>query len=216
MSDAHDIPVLYSFRRCPYAMRARMALYSARTDHEHREVVLRDKPEHLIQISPKATVPVLQLPGGDILEESLDIMFWALKKNDPDNWLGQNAEKAHKLISRNDGPFKKFLDRYKYPDRFEEEDSCDAREKGLEILKDLNALIEQNGYLNGDSLSLADIAIFPFIRQFAHVDLNWFNHQPLEPLQNWLEVRKKSRLFEKIMFKTPQWQPKQEPLKIYF
>lgn len=212
MSKDKSLPISYTFRRCPYAMRARMALYKAQIPHEHREVILRDKPAHMLEISPKGTVPVMQLDGGHILEESLDIMMWALEKNDPDGWLEDNPEERAELIARNDGPFKAALDRYKYPDRFEGEDSASARDKGHKVLTDLNIRISDKGYLNGDRLTFSDIAIFPFIRQFAHVDTNWFGSLDLKPLQNWLETQKNSGLFKKVMVKTPQWTPDQDPV----
>ena len=209
-------PIFYTFRRCPYAMRARMAVYKAGIDHEHREVVLRDKPAHMLEISPKGTVPVLLTSDGDVLEESLDIMRWALSRNDPDNWLGPDPETRDALISRNDNEFKGALDRYKYPDRFPDEDTSDAREKGLDILKDLNERLEKNGQLLSSGPSFADIAIFPFVRQFAHVDRDWFNGLDLAPLQTWLENHKTSELFSKIMPKYQKWTPDSDRLVISF
>ncbi len=203
-------PILYSFRRCPYAMRGRMALLQAKIRCEHREIVLRDKPEHMLAVSPKGTVPTLLLPDGRVIDESLDIMMWALSHNDPDAWLeGARSDMMH-LIERNDTTFKKALDRYKYPGRYPDEDCGNAREDGVIILDDLNARIEQNGYLSGDKKTLADIAIFPFVRQFAHVDRDWFFTLPLAPLQTWLEENLVSEVFVSAMKKFEIWAPDSE------
>jgi glutathione S-transferase len=204
-------PVLYSFRRCPYAMRARMGLYKAGIKLELREIVLRDKPEHMLEISPKGTVPVLQLTDGKVLEESLEILLWALKQHDPDGWL-DNKDSALSLIKTNDTGFKYALDRYKYPNRYPDEDCSGMRERGMEILKDWNSRIENNGYLNGAKISLADIAIFPFVRQYAHTDRDWFDAQDIKPLQMWLETHKNSALFKAIMEKFELWSPGQDPV----
>lgn len=204
------LPVLYSFRRCPYAMRSRLALSISRQHCALREVVLRDKPAEMIEISPKATVPVLQLPQGDVLEESLDIMLWALNQNDPDHWLtppqGDMAT-MRDIIARNDGPFKYHLDRYKYPHRYEDvTDATEHRQAGFDILTELNGRLAQTDQLFGDRISLADAALFPFIRQFANTDRDWFDAQPLAHLQRWLAGHLASPLFEGIMAKYPAWQ----------
>ncbi len=179
-------------------MRARMGLFQASIPVEIREIILRDKPAHMLEISPKGTVPVLLLNDGTVIDESLDIMKWALGQNDPDGWLDGNSDE---LIQRNDTIFKHALDRYKYPNRYPDEDCSNAREDGLEILKDLNHRIAQNGYLTRDKIALADIAIFPFIRQFAHVDRAWFYAQDLPGLQSWLKAHLDSQLFKDIMQK---------------
>ena len=204
-----DIPILYSFRRCPYAMRARMALSVSASQYAHREVVLRDKPEEMIVASPKATVPVLVLPDGTVLEESLTIINWALAQNDPEGWLPidpQQLAQTDSLISENDGPFKHNLDRYKYSVRYDDVDPVEHRENGAEFLAKLNKLLTQTKYLNGDSPGLADIAIFPFVRQFANTDRSWFDRQDLPALQEWLEDRLSSELFTGIMKKWPKWE----------
>ncbi len=198
-------PVLYSFRRCPYAMRARLALYSSGITVELREIVLRDKPAHMLEISPKGSTPVLLLPNGQVIDESLDIMRWALNQNDPDNLLATDKNETNALITRNDGPFKKALDRYKYPNRYPDEDCSGAQGAGLEILQDLNNRIEKHQNLLSNQVSLADLAIFPFTRQFAHVDRDWFYALPLKPLQNWLKNHLESELFLAIMEKYPVW-----------
>tara|TARA_R110000787_G_scaffold3020_2_gene11570 strand:- start:4973 stop:5632 length:660 start_codon:yes stop_codon:yes gene_type:complete len=204
MTAMTEMPVLYSFRRCPYAMRARMALLVSATPVRLREVVLRNKPEEMIAASPKATVPVLVLPDGQVIDESLAIMHWALARNDPQNWLmGSDAEAA--LIAEADGPFKDHLDRYKYPTRYENVDPLDHRSAGLVFLEKLDGLLQTSGQLMGAKPSLADHAIFPFVRQFANNDRDWFNALPLPALQNWLGDHLASALFATTMVKYPQW-----------
>lgn len=198
-----DVPILYSFRRCPYAMRARMALLASGQTCEVREIVLRDKPVEMIAASPKGTVPVLMRPDGRVIDESIDIMRWALGRNDPEDWLGGD-DRA--LIAQNDGPFKHHLDRYKYPDRHDA-DPLIHREKGLDILAGLDARLADRANLCGDGISLADIAIMPFVRQFAATDRNWFDALPLPRLQSWLARHMASPLFEKTMIRRAPWQP---------
>jgi glutathione S-transferase len=198
------LPVLWSFRRCPYAMRARLALAASETQVEHREVLLRDKPADMLAASPKGTVPVLVLPDGQVVEESLDIMRWALGRNDPRGWLSP-GDAMFELVGRNDGPFKQALDRYKYPDRYQGEDAPDNRARGLEILMGLEARLTGSPFLFGETMSLADAAIFPFVRQFAHTDRMWFAAQPLPRLQAWLAGHLESPIFLGIMKKYPVW-----------
>lgn len=203
-------PVLYSFRRCPYAMRARMAIAVAGIECRLREVVLRDKPQEMLDASPKATVPVIVEPDGRVIEESLDVMHWALAQNDAEEWhtpeLG-SAEEMRALIAESDGPFKSALDRYKYPNRYEDEGVVreDQRDLGLVFLNKLEAQLSDRAHLFGDRVSLADIAIFPFIRQFANTDRDWFDALDLPNLQAWLAHHLESDLFKLIMPKYPQW-----------
>jgi len=197
-------PILYSFRRCPYAMRARMALLVSETPVRLREVVLREKPDEMIAASPKATVPVLVLGEGTVIDESLDIMLWALERNDPQDWL-ITKEHAAPLIAEADGDFKDHLDRYKYPNRYEGVDPYARRAAGLEFLQRLEEKIAATGQISGCNPGLADYAIFPFIRQFANVDRHWFDTQPLPALQKWLHDHLQSILFQSIMIKYPQW-----------
>ncbi|NVD45850.1 glutathione S-transferase [Qipengyuania atrilutea] len=196
-------PILYSFRRCPYAMRARMALHISETSHEVREVVLRDKPDALLEASPKGTVPVMVLPDGTVLEESLDIMRWSLEQNDAEGWLKRTDEG---LIAANDGPFKHHLDRYKYATRHDS-DPEEHRAAARAILMRLQDRLANQACLCGDRRGLADAAIFPFVRQFAHTDREWFAAQPLPDLAKWLEGWKSSDLFKAIMVKRDQWKP---------
>ncbi len=198
------LPVLYSFRRCPYAMRARLALAASETEVEHREVLLRDKPAAMLAASPKGTVPVLVLPDGEVIEESLDIMRRALQRNDPLGWLTP-GEAMFELVAVNDGPFKRALDRYKYPNRYEGEDALENRARGLEILTGLEARLVGSTFLCGEAMSLADAAIFPFVRQFAHTDRGWFGAQALPHLQTWLAAHLASPIFTRVMQKYPVW-----------
>ncbi len=199
------LPILYSYRRCPYAMRARMALWAAQVQLEVREVSLRDKPAHLLQISPKGTVPVLQLPDGTVLEQSLDIMQWALAQHDPKGWLHADREAVNHFISINDGDFKKALDRYKYPERYPEQPQVFYRQEGEQFLQLLEAALQQHRFVLGESASMADVAIFPFIRQFAAVDAEWFAGSVYPRLRSWLEGWLESTLFAEIMQKLPTY-----------
>ena len=200
-------PILYSFRRCPYAMRARLAIAYADVAVELREVELRNKPQAMLLISPKATVPVLQLENGRVLDESLDIMLWALQHNDPEHWLNAaGLDHAKALIRRNDEPFKYFLDRYKYADRYPAYSELYYRQQGELFLADLEDLLTQSAYLCGEHFSLADAAILPFIRQFCAVDPAWFKDSPYPLLRQWLKNFLASSLFEQVMTKYPCWQ----------
>ncbi|WP_422356893.1 glutathione S-transferase [Qipengyuania flava] len=194
--------ILYSFRRCPYAMRARMALSSSGMEYEHREVVLRDKPPEMLEVSPKGTVPVLVTPTGTVIEESLDIMRHALAMKDPEGWLERDDPE---LVAANDGPFKHHLDRYKYATRYADVDPEEHRSAALDILRQLEARLAKDAYLCGARRGLADIAIFPFIRQFANADRTWFDAQSLPRLQDWLERLITSELFTGVMAKHAQW-----------
>lgn len=188
-----------------------MGLTGAEIKHEHREIILRDKPAHMLEISPKGTVPVLNLPNGRVIDESLDIMLWALERNDQHKWLDGARIDMFNLIERNDTTFKALLDRYKYPNRYPDEDCTNARNDATRILFDLDQRIKVNSTLSGEKTTLADIAIFPFIRQFAHVDRDWFYAQELPSLQKWLKEHLESALFTTIMEKHEIWA--ETPLK---
>jgi len=194
------LPILYSYRRCPYAMRARMALQLANIPVEIREVSLRDKPAHLLQISPKGTVPVLLLDDGVVIEQSLDIMLWALKEYalNPNIHEGYNA-----LILENDTRFKKALDAYKYPERYPNQTQAQHRATGELYLQQLEGLLHQHAFLLSDVAGFADIAIFPFVRQFAAVDVAWWQKEPYPKLAAWLSHWVESALFNSIMTKNP-------------
>ena len=184
------LPILYSFRRCPYAMRARMAIAYSGVDVELREVVLSNKPKSMLHYSPKGTVPVLVLPDETVIDESRDIIHWALFANDPEKWLPREGEFriAESLIDENDLSFKQALDKYKYHVRHPEQSAKHYRTEGEVFLKNLDDRLLETKYLLGHQISIADIAIFPFIRQFAHVDKEWFYQTPYSKLQSWLDV----------------------------
>lgn len=201
---AANLPVLYSFRRCPYAIRARLALIYAGINVELREVQLQNKPVELLELSPKATVPVLQLPD-EVLTESLDIMLWALRQHDPEDWLRGDVQKAQDLIARNDGEFKYYLDRYKYPEREPDHPQTYFREQAELFLNALEGCLSVQEYLCAEYFTLADAAILPFIRQFAAVDAEWFIHSKFEQVRNWLDRSLQSSLFAKGLQKYPVW-----------
>ena len=200
-------PILYSFRRCPYAMRARLAIAYAGVTVELREIELRNKPQAMLLISPKGTVPVLQLENGKVLDESLDIMLWALQQNDPEHWLKvASLANAKALVRRNDEKFKYYLDRYKYADRYPVYSELYYRQQGELFLADLEGLLTQSVFLCGEHFSLADAAILPFIRQFCAVDPLWFKASPYPLLRQWLNHFLASSLFKQVMTKYPYWQ----------
>ena len=210
-----QLSILYSFRRCPYAMRARLAIANSGITMELREVVLRSKPQQLLDISPKGTVPVLELADGRIIDESLDIMMWALSVNDGDAWLSNgSAEDIRHLIQWNDGEFKYYLDRYKYADRYPEHNEQYYREKAEFFLTDLEKRLSKQAFLCSEKCSLADMAIFPFIRQFANVNAEWFVSSAYKNLNQWLYKHTESTLFISIMDKYPAWKP--ENVKLIF
>ncbi len=200
------LPVLYSYRRCPYAMRARMALKYAGIEVEIREISLRDKPKHMIAVSPKATVPVLVLSEDHVIDESLDIMNWALSQRDQDGWCQIDLDAVKALIAENDGSFKRSLDAYKYAERHPEKTPVEHREEGELFLAKLEKMLASNGNgLFGRLPTMADIAIFPFIRQFRGVDSQWFESSPYTNLNIWLNSLIASELFISIMKKHPTY-----------
>lgn len=201
-------PVLYSFRRCPYCMRAHMALKYADIEVELREVDLNDYPQQAMAISPKATVPVLQLPDGSIIDESWEILKWALAQNDPDNWRGINGEHdldAEILIETNDFSFKEDLDSYKYADRYPEHSEKHYRQACEVFIEELEEMLAEHRYLLGDQLSLADIGVFPFIRQFSLVDKEWFDTAPYPKVRQWLNSLIDTELFQQVFQKHETW-----------
>lgn len=203
-------PILYTFRRCPYAMRARLALYSAKIAHEHREVDLKNKPWEMLVISPKGTVPVLQLVDGTVLEQSIDIMEWAFKD---DSLIVEDKQ----LITENDTTFKKALDRYKYPGRYPEEGGIDYRDQGkvfLNYLEDRLKACGLNSFLAGKGPGLLDMALFPFIRQFVQVDPAWFEAQAYLYLKSWLDSFTFSPLYGHVMQKHSPWRSGDEAVLI--
>lgn len=197
MSDA----VLYSFRRCPYAMRARMALRYSGVAVQIIEVSLKAKPAEMLALSPKGTVPVLSVDGR-VIDESLAIMRWALAQNDPEGWLLGDDRATLALIEENDQGFKYQLDRYKYAERYPEYPMEHYRAEGEVFLMKLEGFLAEREYLLAGHLSLADVALAPFVRQFAHVDREWFGQAPYPRLQGWLQRFLESPLFVAVMAKT--------------
>lgn len=227
-------PVLYSYRRCPYAIRARMALWLCGFTIEVREISFRDKPSHMLELSPKGTVPVFFHDAASpalLLDESLDIMLWAHRSHTTREERPPGQEKTileptsvrehpfvigpddQALISRNDGAFKENLDAYKYPERGTGASKTpeEAREACVQVLAQYESRLSSSEHLSGDRLSLADLALFPFVRQFAAVDPHWFAQQPLPRVHYWLKTFLESPAFEAVMVKVPLWQPGMQP-----
>ena len=198
---------LYSFRRCPYAMRARLGLLFAEVQVELREITLKHKPAQMLEISPKGTVPVLQLSNDAVIEESREIMVWALEQQDPQKLLDtKTLHEANILIDKSDHEFKYWLNRYKYADRHLEMTQTEYRQQGEAFLQVLEALLTKNAYLLGSHITIADIAIMPFVRQFAHVDRDVFYNLPYPNLQRWLTGWLEHPLFLQVMTKFEPWQ----------
>jgi glutathione S-transferase len=195
------IPTLYTFRRCPYAIRARLAIAVSGVLVTHHEVDLRNKPEAMLTISPKATVPVLQLADGAVIDESLDIMRWALQQNDPENWLSSKHADLNTLIAQNDNEFKRDLDQYKYPNRFPESSMENYREACEKFVQMLDDRLATSAFLISDKFGFADAAIVPFIRQFAHVDKDWFYQSRHHHVIKWLDQILASAHFIDVMKK---------------
>ena len=202
----NNLPILYSFRRCPYAMRARMAIHISGQRCELREVLLRDKPPSMLEYSAKGTVPVLILQDGKVIDESLDVIDWALNLNDPDDWQrSKDNEKTKELIKINDGEFKYHLDRYKYSKRYDNEDPELHRKKCLKFIESINNELNNSEYIFDDNISYADIVLLPFIRQFRIADIEWFDSLPYDNLKKWLSSFLGSSLLNSIMKKYDLW-----------
>jgi glutathione S-transferase len=209
------LPILYSFRRCPYAMRARMALWISARQVELREVSLRDKPVELLAVSPKGTVPVLVDTDGRVIDESLDIMLWSLRQCDPQDWLSPQTgslDEMLSLIGLFDGEFKIALDEYKYPQRFVASEPMTARARAAKFLMQLEHRLGHAANLFGVRPALADFAILPFVRQFAMVEPEWFAAQPWPSLRSWLQGHLDAQMFACIMTKVDPWSPKRSAL----
>ncbi|MCW8914255.1 MAG: glutathione S-transferase [Magnetovibrio sp.] len=205
------LPILYSFRRCPFAMRARLALYISGITYELREVLLTEKPDEMLVLSSKGTVPVLQLPNGRVIDESLDIMAWALSQNDPERWLEPDPISQNGLINRCDNQFKIHLDRYKYASRYEDCDPLEARDLGERFIAQLEQQLG-TGCLFGDGPCQADFAIAPFVRQFALADWDWFFATKHRYTQRWLTTFTNSEAFNAVMDKYDPWKPGDAPI----
>ena len=202
-----NYPVLYSFRRCPYAIRARLALGVSAQQVVLREVKLSQKPAELALVSPKATVPVLVLPEGQVLEESLDIMVWALQRNDPARWLDESLEcLTMQLITEHDTLFKPRLDYYKYAERYPEHSRAYYRSEAEVFLHKLEQMLNNRSCLLAERVTLLDIALLPFIRQFAGVEPLWFSQSEYVLLRKWMNNLLESVLFKSVMQKYTVWQ----------
>ena len=196
---------LYTYRRCPYAMRARMALHYAGIKVEHREIELRNKPQSMLRLSPKGTVPVLSVDGL-VLDQSLEIMQWALKTSDPDGWNMLDENIATSWIEKNDELFKILLDQYKYPNRYPQLKQEVVLAQAIELmLKPMEAALASSQYLLGEKMTWVDVALFPFIRQFSMVDQQKFDALPFPNIQRWLNQHIESKLFISVMEKHPTW-----------
>ena len=191
-------------------MRARLALQRADIKSELREVVLRDRPEHMMEISPKGTVPVMLLQDGTLLEESLDIMDYAADQIDSTCWKKETIPNFDEIISKLDGEFKHNLDRYKYPNRYHDVDAIQHRDANFPFLQMIDDLLADNEFLSGEEMGILDCAIFPFIRQFANHDRDWFDNLELQKLLKWLECCLSSEEFKIVMKKYKQWTPHQD------
>lgn len=205
-----DLPLLYTFRRCPYAIRARLAIAVAGLNVTQVEVSLRDKPAAMLSISPKGTVPVLLLPDGSVLAQSLEIMHWALTQHDPHNWLDAYHEESRELVWTNDSAFKRALDQYKYPARYPGTIQSAVRDiESAPFLRQLESHLQKRSSaaqgastgLFGAGMRFADAAIFPFIRQFAAVDADWWQQSPYPYLREWLAHWQSAALFIQVMKK---------------
>ena len=209
-------PTLYSFRRCPYAMRARLALRLCKIECIIREISLKAKNSEFLKVSPKGTVPVLVLPNGKVLEESLDIINWSLEQNDPNN-LKVNDEVTKKIndkyIQLFDKDFKFHLDRYKYSSRYNISNSEIHRNKARNILTEINTMLEGKDYIGGQCMSLLDISILPFVRQYRIADINWFdNHLGLSNINNWVNIFLNTEILASIMTKYKVWEKEDPPI----
>lgn len=209
-----NLPVLYSFRRCPYAMRARLAVLASGVTVELREILLRDKAPEFLEISPSGTVPCLVEPAGQVIDESLDIMLWALEKSDPEGWLAPDEGvlgSVLELVERLDGDFKRHLDRYKYDTRYPDSSRVGEREAASAILMELEERLSSRTWLFGNKACLGDYAFLPFLRQFANVDRDWFDAQSWTRLSGKLRAFEASDRFQAIMPKLPKWQTGDAP-----
>ena len=202
------LPILWTFRRCPYAMRARLAIQSSGQQVALQEILLKDKPTSFLAASPKGTVPVV-VDGDTVIEESRDVMLWALNRNDPEGWLDMPPE-GYALIDTCDGPFKQALDHTKYAVRFPEKDEASERAKAMLFLRDLDTRLAATPFLFGDRRTMADMAILPFVRQFANTDRAWFDAQDIRYVIRWLDAFLQSDRFRVIMTKYPPWQAGQD------
>lgn len=220
MNEVSDLPILYSLRNCPFAMRARLALFKAKQNVILRDVVLSNKPQAMLDASPKATVPVLVLKDNNVLEESLDIMLWAFNQADPHNFLHKNACENEEnkniemmsLIAQFDEEFKTCLENYKCAKRYHESNLIECRQACEVHINNLEQRLTQHQFLISENESLADIALLPFIRQFARIERQWYLQSPYPHLKAWLNSYLQSAMFTKVMAKYPLWEKHQEAI----
>ena len=210
-AEDHQLAILYSLRNCPYAMRARIAILKSQQTIMLRDVVLSNKPDEMIAASPKATVPILVLNDGRVIDESLDVMLWALKEADPDNLLHRASNDENRLaemlalIHTFDDEFKVFLEKYKCAKRYKESNILDCRLACELYIQELEDRLSSHLFLISNQESLADIALLPFIRQFARVERQWYLQSPYPSVKQWLKNYLQSSMFTKVMAKYPLW-----------
>ena len=216
MRDISTLPILYSLRQCPYAMRARLGILLADQQVILRDIIMKNKPDEMLASSPKATVPVLVLSHGQVIDESLDIMLWALKQSDPNQLLNNEQSESLSLmlslIERSDNEFVNALKKYKAAARYHDPQEVDLRQQCDPFLQEIEGSLTQHAYIMGESPSLVDYATLPFIRQFSRVDKKWFVTSPYPQLHRWLEVHYQNPLFSKAMKKYPQWLENREEI----
>ncbi|MEZ9819439.1 glutathione S-transferase [Shewanella sp. 10N.286.45.A1] len=209
MSEIMTLPVLYSLRNCPYAMRARMAIYASGQQVHLRDLVLSDKPAEMLQASPKGTVPVLVTTDEKVIDESLAVMLWAFKQSDPQHYLDASTPAALddmlKLINLFDNEFKGHLEKYRSSKRYHEPSLTEDRQQCERYLVELESRLTRHQYLMSDKPSLADLALVPFIRQFGRVERQWYLQAPYPKLRQWLNSYLQSRMFSKVMTQYPMW-----------
>jgi glutathione S-transferase len=204
-----NIPILYSLQNCPYAMRARIALLLAEQTIIVRAITLKNKPQDMLNASPKAEVPVLILPNGTVIEQSLDIMIWALAQNDPANLLPRDqpaiSHQILELIKRGDDEFKHPLEQYRAGKRYHLDTEVYWREQCEMFIQELEQRLTNTGFFVGEQTSIADYAFIPFMRQFGRVDRKWFSQAPYPKFKAWLATQLQSRLYATMMTKHPLW-----------
>lgn len=209
MPNESDLPILYSLRRCPYAMRGRMGIALSKQQVLLREIVTKDKPSELLGSSPKGTVPVLVLPDGQIIEESLDVMNWALQQNDPQDLLRSSnptlSQQVHQLIKVNDNEFIGHLEKYRASVRYRNIDTEQRRQACEGFISNLEALLTDQAYFFGETPSLADFAVMPFVSQFARVEKKWFVQSEYQNVGRWLRAHLESKLYTQVMKQYPLW-----------
>lgn len=214
MTEEKNLPILYSLRNCPYAMRARLAIYKSKKSVLLRDLVLSNKPAEMLQASPKGTVPVVVLDNGGVIEESLDVMLWALKRSDPDDLLRSDIadilSEMLNIINEFDVEFKARLEAYKCAKRYQEDNVTECRVACEHYLQQLEERLSEHDFLISNQESLLDIALMPFIRQFARVERQWYLQSPYPNVRRWLNSYLQSALFTKVMAKHPLWLESQQ------